>query len=242
MTRRTESIAYQTSRTVRHLRLPQGTVKRISASVLLDYALRWEGTGQKAKRILDPPSPERLKAVRDLVAGAIGLDSARGDQLILEAIPFEQTLAIEPPPAPAAQPRAPAPGTLALPPWLEHILSQKVYAVAVAGAVLLLVAIAFFFGRRRRRRQVAMIAELGGRATGEITSPADAAQKELESRLAEQQNAKNRLEAEALSALRLPPAATKKSEVLTKHIAETVKKDPVGAAQILRTWLNDMEV
>jgi LPXTG-motif cell wall-anchored protein len=137
----------------------------------------------------------------------------------------------------------PAPGTLVLPPWLERILSQKVYTAAVAGVVLLLVVAAWFFLRRKRGRQsVGMTGEIGGRAPGEIASPADAAQKELEARLAEQQNAKNRLEAEALSALRLPPVATKKSEVLTKHIAETVKKDPVGAAQILRTWLNDMEV
>jgi len=243
MTRRTESINYQTSRTVRHLRLPQGVVKRISASVLLDYALRWEGTGQKAKRILDPPDPERLKAVRDLVAGAIGLDAARGDQLILEAIPFEQTLAIEPPPGPVAPTRAPPPGTLVLPPWLERILSQKVYTAAVAGVVLVLLLAAWFFLRRRRGRpSVGMTGEIGGRVPAELASPADAAQKELEARLAEQQAAKQRLEAEALSALRLPPVATKKSEVLTKHIAETVKKDPVGAAQILRTWLNDMEV
>jgi len=240
MTRRTESINYQTSRTVRHLRLPQGVVKRISAAVLLDFGLRWEGSGPRAKRILEPPSPERLTAVRDLVAGAIGLDNARGDQLILEAIPFEQTLAIEPPPAPAP-PQAPAPGTVALPPWLERVLSQKVYAAAVAGAVLLLAAVWFFMRRKRQQANVGMVAALAGRAAGEIASPADAAQRELESRLAEQQAAKQRLEAEALSALKLPPVTTKKAEVLTKHIAETVKKDPVGAAQILRTWLNDME-
>jgi flagellar M-ring protein FliF len=240
MTRRTESINYQTSRTVRRLRLPQGVVKRISAAVLLDFGLRWEGSGPRAKRILEPPSPERLKAVRDLVAGAIGLDSARGDQLILETIPFEQTLALDPPPAPAP-PQAPAPGTVALPPWLERIVSQKVYAAAVAGAVLLLVAVFGFLRRKRRQANVGMLAALGGHAAAEIASPADAAQRELESRLADQQAAKQRLEAEALSALKLPPVTTKKAEVLTKHIAETVKKDPVGAAQILRTWLNDME-
>jgi flagellar M-ring protein FliF len=242
MTRRTESINYQTSRTVRRLRLPQGVVKRISASVLLDYGLSWEGTGPRAKRILEPPSPERLKAVRDLVAGAIGLDSTRGDQLILESIPFEQTLAIEPPPAPALPPRVPAPGTLALPPWLERILAQKVYAAAVGAGALLLLVVLVFVMRRKRKARVAMVAALAGRAAAEVLSPADAAQRELEARLTEQQNTKQRLEAEALSALRLPPVATKKAEVLTKHIAETVKKDPVGAAQILRTWLNDMEV
>lgn len=244
MTRRTESINYQTSRTVRRVRLPEGAVKRISAAVLLDYTLRWEGTGPKAKRILEPPSPERLKAVRDLVAGAIGLDSARGDQLILETIPFEQTLAIEPAPAPAA-PGKPAPGLVVLPPWLQRIADQKSVVPGAAAAGALLLALIYWLIRRKRRPgDVGMLGALAGRQAGEIgaaPSPVDAAQRELETRLAEQQAAKQRLEAEALSSLKLPPPKTKKTEVLTKHIAESVKKDPTGAAQILRTWLNDME-
>ncbi len=245
MTRRTESINYQTSRTVRHIRLPQGNVKRISAAVLLDYSLRWEGNGARAKRILEPPSPERLKAIRDLVAGAIGLDATRGDQLILESIPFEQTLAVEPPPA-AAPSGAPAPGSVVLPPWLQRLVTQKYVAAGGAVAALLLVAAAFWFLRRRRGKGVVgMVGALPGSAAGRAiegpASAADDAQRTLEARLAEQQAAKQRLEAEALSALKLPPVTTKKAEVLTKHIAESVKRDPVGAAQILRTWLNDME-
>jgi flagellar M-ring protein FliF len=239
MTRRTESINYQSTRTVRRLRLPQGSVKRISAAVLLDYGLRWEGLGPKARRVLEPPSPERLKAVRDLVAGAIGLDTARGDQLILEAIPFEQTLSIEPPPAPVVN-RGPAPGALPLPPWLQHILEQKYVAIGAAAAGALLLAAFFWFVRRKVRTRVEMAGALAAGAAAQL-SPAEQAQKELEARLAEQQAAKQRLEAEALSALRLPPVTTKKSEVLAKHISESVKKDPVGAAQILRAWLNDME-
>ena len=240
MTRRTESIAYQSSRTVRRLRLPQGNLKRISAAVLLDYTLRWEGAGPRAKRILDPPSPERMKAIRELVAGAIGLEPTRGDQLIIETIPFEQTLSIEAPALPA--PPAAPPGAIPLPPWLERIIGQKVHALAAGGAVLLVVA-TWLFARRKRRAEVGMVAALSGRAAGEIApGPADVAQRELESRLADQQATKQRMEAEALSSLRLPPVTTKKAEVLTKHIAETVKKDPVGAAQLLRAWLNDMEI
>src|SRR5947209_17351421 len=36
ISRRTENITYQTSRTVRRTKLPQGTIRRISVSVLLD--------------------------------------------------------------------------------------------------------------------------------------------------------------------------------------------------------------
>ena len=134
-TRRTETIAYQSSRTVRRLRLPQGNVKRISAAVLVDQTLRWDGVGAKAKRIIEPPAPEKLKAIRELVAGAIGLDANRGDQLIVETLPFESTLAIEPPPGPA--PAVPPAPLLKLPDWLEQLLAQKngVLIGSVSGGV-----------------------------------------------------------------------------------------------------------
>ncbi|HVX66556.1 MAG TPA: flagellar basal-body MS-ring/collar protein FliF [Bryobacteraceae bacterium] len=246
-TRRTESVAYQSSRTVRRMRLPQGGLKRISASVLVDQNLRWEGVGPKAKRILEPPSPEKMKAIRDLVAAAIGFDTARGDQLILETLPFEATLAIEPPPAPPAPLAPPAPFSVKLPDWLERMPGQKKMIVmgAAAGVVVLLAAAgAFFFLRRRKQKQVAIAAALaaakapaGALAPGE--SPADAAKRELEAKLANRQSEQARLDAEALSSLQLPAVTSKRSEVLSKHIGESVGKDPVAAAQILRTWLNE---
>ncbi len=243
-TRRTESIAYQSSRSVRRMRLPQGTVKRISASVLVDQGLRWEGLGPKAKRILEPPPPEKLKAIRDLVAAAIGFDTNRGDQLILETLPFEATLAIEPPPAPVPPPPPPKPFSFSLPPWLESLGQKRMPLIAaIAAAVVLLIgAGAFLFLRRRKKKKVQIAAALqagaggaGALAAGE--SPADSAQRELESQLAERQATQSRLEAEALRNLKLPAVTTKKAEVLAKHISETVTKDPVATAQILRTWL-----
>src|SRR3984893_8737223 len=66
VTRRTENITYQTSHTVRHLRQPQGAVKRLSVSLLVDSDVRWEGSGAKAKRIVEPPSAEKLKAIHDM--------------------------------------------------------------------------------------------------------------------------------------------------------------------------------
>ena len=90
--RHTENITYQTSRLVKHTRLPQGALKRLSLSILVDHSLRWEG----AKRIVEPPSAEKLKVIHDLVAAATGLDTARGDQLVVEAFPFESTLTAEP--------------------------------------------------------------------------------------------------------------------------------------------------
>ena len=105
--RQTENVTYASSRTVKHTKLPQGTIKRISLSVLLDHTLRWEGS----KRIIEPPTQERLKLIHDLVAGVAGIVPERGDQIIVESAPFETTMSAEPPAS--SQPKVvPAPGTV----------------------------------------------------------------------------------------------------------------------------------
>src|SRR5580700_11344146 len=59
LSRKTENISYQSSRTVKHTILPQGTIKKLSVSVLLDQDVRWEGTGPTMKRVLEVPTPAR---------------------------------------------------------------------------------------------------------------------------------------------------------------------------------------
>jgi flagellar M-ring protein FliF len=103
--RRSENVSYQTSRTVQKTKIPQGTVRKISAAVLVDYTVRLEGEGEQQKRVLAPPGPEKMEAIRELVAGAIGLDATRGDLLTVQTLPFESTQQLEnpvfdPPPAP----------------------------------------------------------------------------------------------------------------------------------------------
>ncbi|HWZ33783.1 MAG TPA: flagellar basal-body MS-ring/collar protein FliF, partial [Bryobacteraceae bacterium] len=57
--RHTENITYQTSRTVKHLKLPQGALKRLSIAVLVDHEVKWQGQGAQQKRIVTPPSPDK---------------------------------------------------------------------------------------------------------------------------------------------------------------------------------------
>ncbi len=229
VSRRTENVAYQTSRFVKHTRLPQGTVKRISMAVLVDHSVRWEGK----KRFLDPPTPERLKTIRDLVAAATGFSTERGDQLIVESLPFESTLHLEPP----FQEPPKNPGNPFVLPFPPRTLA---IAGAAAGTLLLLLIAAIFIIRHRRNRNRNAATAQRALPPGESTDAADV-QHQLETRLAEQDALKRKLEAEALSMLTLPPVATKKAEVLAKHIAEVTRKDPVSTAQVLRTWLYDGE-
>ena len=131
--RKTENIVYQTSRVVRRMQLPQGTIKRVSVSVLVDHNVRFDGTGDKAKRVLEAPSAERIKTVKDFVAAAVGLSTERGDQLIVEAIPFEATLATQAPPPPKIDPGTPK-VTLPnwMPSWLKPQLEEQLTGVLAA--------------------------------------------------------------------------------------------------------------
>ena len=169
------------------------------------------------------------------------IDAMRGDQLVVEAFPFESTLAaqpinLDPPKPPAAAPTGPL--SIPVPAWLQNLIGKQVNMMVVAGVAggVLLSALGggFFLWRRRKKKKAQ--ATLDGK--GQLSSPAADAEKEMEARLAEQAAEQQRLEAEAILSLKLPAVSTKRTDVLTKHIAQEVKKDPAAMAHVVRSWLN----
>jgi flagellar M-ring protein FliF len=231
VTRRTENISYQSSHTVRHVREPQGSIKRISVALLVDSDVRMEGNGAKAHRVVEAPSAAKLKTISDLVSGVIGLSTERGDRLVVETLPFESTLNQETLAPEKSTP--PVPRT-----WWEEFLANKVFLVGtgVGAAILLalLVLLVRLSPRAGRPGRGELPAELAP-----ATTP-DQIQGQIENRLAEQAALREKQELEALNSLKLPPA-TKKTEVLTKHISEQAKKDSGSMAQVLRAWLDSTE-
>ena len=232
--RKTENVNYQASRVVRHTKMPQGDIKKISLSVLVDHTLRWEA----AKRIVEPPTPEKLKVIRDLVTAATGLDTNRGDQLVVEAFPFESTLTAEPL-TPSTGPVAPAPtSSLPLPPWLQKLIGRgnvMVLAGIGAGALAILGGGFFWLGRRARKKKIAVQAAAALEAG---RGNAISATGQIEAKIAEQAAQQAKQDAEALLSLKVGEVSTKKTEVLVKHIAEEAKKNPAGMAHVIRSWLN----
>jgi flagellar M-ring protein FliF len=225
VSRRTENIAYQTSRLVRHVRLPQGTVKRVSISVLLDHELKWEGAGAKQRRVLTPPSAERLKTIRELVTGIAGLNTERGDQLVVETLPFEATLSADPPPS---GPTVPAPDPR-IPRWLFPIVSDpKLLILTVLAAVLVpsLLTVLFFLMKRKRKVVVEGSSSLAkGEPAGSLGESRDHSQSPTQ------------LDAGAQAKLLSIP--TKKAEVLLEQVRQTILNDNSSAVNVLRTWLGD---
>lgn len=242
ISRKTENITFQTSRVVRHTRLPQGTVKRISLSVLVDHELKWEGNGKKVKRVLVPPTPEKLKTIRDLVSGIAGLSTERGDLLVVETLPFESTLSAEPPSdigpnTPATDPRVPK--------WLATVLvdGRSFLIAAVVGAVIviLLFGLAFLLIGRKKKPSVTTQTALPEPTEAAATAMASEPLQHEADRLSAREAAQRKLDEEIANQLKLPTLTTKKTEILVTHLRESIKQDCIGSTNIMKTWLAEKQ-
>jgi flagellar M-ring protein FliF len=251
-TRTTENISYQSSRTVKRTHLPTGVVRKMSLAVLVDQEVTWEKDKNTFKRVLVPPTPEKLKVIRDLVAGITGFSAERGDQLVIETLPFETTLLLEPPLNPnGAVPVMPGTPPAGLPlPGVLNKLDKKTLLIgggALAG-LLVLVTVALIVRRKRRKKQAppAPSAPATLQASGSHTSatglPAPGQlEDQIESQLAERDALQAKMDAQALSSLKLAPVITKKAEVFAKHLRDKISKEPDISVQILRSWIREEE-
>ncbi len=239
VSRVTENVIYQTTRTVKKTRLPAGGIRRMSLAVMVDQELRWEPEGKGYRRVLTPPTPEKLKIIKDMVAGVTGFTAERGDQLVIDTLPFETTLQLEPPGAPqTSTPASPSSPAIWRPVWDKRTM---ITAAGAAGGLLLLVILGLLLRRRRKPRATAV--QVSGPA--ELAAPENAATSEageaIESKLAERDALQQKLEAQALHSLKLAPVITKTSEILAKHLREKISKEPEVSAQILRAWVREEE-
>jgi flagellar M-ring protein FliF len=241
-----ESITYQTSRTVKKTRTPAGSIKKVSLAVLVDQDLKWEPDKSGFRRVLVAPTPEKLKVLRDVVAGVTGFSIERGDQIVIESLPFETTLLLEPPSAPPAV--SPPPGSTA-PRALPFGLRVDRRTIMIGGgAALGVMVLIVLVVRSVRRRKKARIAVSAPAELPAGTYPAVAAasnptlEAQIETKLAERDAMEKQLETQALNSLKLAPVITKTAEVLAKHLREKITKEPEVSAQVLRTWIREEEL
>jgi flagellar M-ring protein FliF len=232
--RRTENSTYQPSRTVKHTTTPKGTIRRVSTAVLVDQTVRWDGVGARAKRTLIPPSAEVLKGVHDIIAGITGFTEQRGDQITVETIPFETTREAEPPMAPATPVKQPP----AIPAFKQPLLIG-----GAAGLILLAGGLIFALSRNRRPRRAEDMspgAIAQGESGGAAADRRAQGERNMEQQIADNDARQALLESEELNRIKLPES-TRKTEVLVKHIRDSVQKDSVNATNVLRTWISEPE-
>ena len=73
---------YEIDKIVKHTIGKGGRVTRLSVSVVVDY--------KNANGVMVTRTPEELKKIQEVVAAAVGIDAQRGDQIVVQSIPFDQ--------------------------------------------------------------------------------------------------------------------------------------------------------
>ncbi len=239
--RKTENVNYQTSHTVKRMVLPQGAIQRLSVSVLLDYDVQMED----GKRVLSAPNPDRLKVIHDVVAAAAGLNTERGDQLIVESLPFESTLNFD---APVSDVPTATKSPLPKLPTLAEVKKDPKLMIGWAAGLVLVLAGGFFAISKMRSaaRNVRQV-----RATRQLPPPSETVARSANANITSNPGA-NPAANPAVHAAALPNAPAKENviqamvtlgparvEALTTQVRAATQQNTEICAGVLRGWLKE---
>jgi flagellar M-ring protein FliF len=216
----TENVTYQTSRLVRHTRIPQGVVRKMSLSVLVGQPSHWEGVGKARHLVTVPPSPDTLKTIRDLIAGVTGLDANRGDQLIVETLPFETI--------DKSDPLQPTSGTSGKPDtqpaWMQMFNKYKTIIIGAVVAIVVLGVAAIFFLRKKSPGTAVAKAAAGGDPVTELEA--------LARQQAQHSSTQVSISPETQALLAGMNAET------AERVRQLAMREPAVSANVIRMWLH----
>jgi flagellar M-ring protein FliF len=197
------------SKVVRHTVRPRGDIARLSVAVILDddHTTAKDKAGKLVKQA-KARDPQEIQKIQALVAAAVGLDPARGDQLTVENIAFDE---------PVEEP-------MSEPGFLQRY-GGGMKEVGRIAAVILLGALAILLVGQPLLKWA-----LAGGPARDVAG----LQRQQGPRTVEQLENEIAAELEAAAAAALPD---RRMPVLTKRLAGLAQKEPENAARIVRTWL-----
>lgn len=213
---------YEIDKTITHTVGGGGRISRLSVSVVVDYK---DVAGVRTTR-----TPEELQKMQDLVAAAVGLDQTRGDQIVVQTIPFEQ---------PSLEARNLS--------WLERN-NELVRTAIKYGALALATLLLLLFVVRPAKRALQQAAKaprlLGpGERTALALSSGHSELPALTSNSLESPRTVAELEADmeaqvAREMASLAPDIVRAS-TLKKQLVERSRKQPESVAMTIRGWLQE---
>jgi flagellar M-ring protein FliF len=233
---------YEIDKTVKRTIDGGGRLQRLSVSVVVDHKTV---DGKSA-----PRPAEELKKIQDLVAAAVGIDNARGDQIVVQTIPFGQ-------PAADAQPLS----------ILERYRDLIQLAIKYGALLLAALLLMFFFIRPARRAlqaalepppQPLLLAAAPEGAVGITVAQAISAGDTppalppAEQEMTEGAPAANataitittprtvaELEAEIARELESPVQEVKRAQAIKNQLVEHGLREPEALAMTIRGWLQE---
>ena len=95
--RRDSSVSYEVDKSIRHTKLAQGRLKRLSVAVVVNDRKTTDAAGKTTTKALTDPEKEQIT---ELVKGVVGYDKERGDTLSVINSTFNMPSVQEPPELP----------------------------------------------------------------------------------------------------------------------------------------------
>ncbi len=211
---------YEMNKTIKRTIGGGGEITRLSVSVLVDF--------KNVSGVSTTRTPEELRKMQELVSAAVGIDTERGDQIVVESIPFDQ---------PTVE--------VSTPTWFERNAEMsrtgiKYGLLAIATVLLILFVI------RPAKRALAAAAkrpELGeplapralsaghieraANPPGAFDSPRTVAEIEAD------------MEAQVAREIASFPQDAVRASALRKQLIERTRKQPESVAMTVRGWLQE---
>jgi flagellar M-ring protein FliF len=217
-----ESSSYAVSKHLLHTEQGPGRIRRVTAAVVVNDRMSIEGAGKTEHAVWKPRSPEEMKRLEDLARAAVGFDTSRGDEVVVENVGFSSNM-------PVAQ------GTA-----MQRIMDQissflsaqpglmKMFGVCVLGMLLV-----FMVLKPMTRQMMVMMKE----------SPALALQAGPSGRGA--------VDSRGLSMRAIPgqnltgqsmfedTGRASEARSVYDHVSDHIRREPAESTRLLETWIGD---
>lgn len=211
--RQSETVNYEVGKTTTRTVTPRGDIARLSVAVVVDdeHTVTTDAQGQPM-RTSKPRAPAQMQKLQQLVAAAVGFDPARGDQITVENVSFDDG---------GAEP-------VAAPTWYDRLGDGLKDWGRIVVVLLLGLAALFFVVRPMVRGVLAPPAP-----KVEATTETQPLPRQLPRTIEE---VEGEIEAE-LDAKVAERIADRKTPVLQRRVMKDIATSPENAARLIRGWL-----
>ena len=218
---------YGVSKHLVHSEQGPGRVRRVTAAVVVNDRSLVEGTGKQEHVVWKPRSADEMRRLEQLAQAAVGFDTRRGDQVVVENVSFSSN-------APEVKP-----------PVMEQVMEQartlartqpnfaKTAVIGLCGVLLVL-----FVLRPMTRQVVATLKEPS-------LLPAGASAGTLGEVVEEQMTPVDPLAGAMASPITLPVRTRTKEQMqqqgIFEQVAEHIRREPVQSTRLLEAWIGSQE-
>lgn len=207
---------YEIDKIVRHTIGNDGRITRLSVSVLVDHKVV---NGVSIAR-----TPEELKKFQEVVSAAVGIDTQRGDQIVVETMPFER-------------PANEATNTT----WFQRNREPVNTLIKyLAPVIIVLLFLLFVIRPTKKALSAALNTELLPAATN--GTPVALIAGDQENKLTKTPQTVAEIEAALQGKAQLPQDAKEENNrvvEIKQELIERIKEDPDLMAMTVRSWLNE---